>query len=141
MGNTPWIHTDALHLSQAAACWPGWHVQPPWQGDKGTGHLTPEGHHYHSGQAKAQPGTGSTHSLPGTHHGLGPQCCRTGPLCELTRHFLSCSECKRLGLALLVIWKPAVLKYFYFYWCSGFNSCKLLRSFAKPVAKLQLSLA
>lgn len=49
--------------------------------------------------------------------------------------------CLALNVKAEVIWKLAVLTYFYFYWCSGFNFCKLLRSFAKPVAELQLSLA
>lgn len=76
MGNTPLIHTVALHLSA---------VPPPWQGDKAA-HSKGAPLPLRSSQETAK---GSACSPPGMCHGLGPQCCRNGPSCELTRNVAS----------------------------------------------------
>lgn len=71
-GYTPLIHTDALHLSRAAACWPGWPVQPPWQGDKAP----------HTRGANCMGHVLTARHVPWSW----AQRCRTGPSCELTRN-------------------------------------------------------
>lgn len=122
VGYTPLIHTDALHLSRAAACWPGWPVQPPWQGDKAP----------HTRGANCTGHVLTARHVPWSR----AQRCRTGPSCELTRNMafsvlLWMQKAEAGSVGYLETSNPLI--FFYFYWCFGFNFCKLLRSFAKPV--------
>lgn len=112
--------------------WPGRSMQTLWQGDK-----LPwmEEAPLPRGSSQERAG-GSAHPLSGTRPSLEPQRCRIRPSHELTANvafFCLTLNAKGWGWLCWLFGNWQFSRIHYFYWCSGFNFCKLLSSFAKPM--------
>lgn len=73
---------------------------------------------------------------PATWHSLGPQRCRIRPSQELTVNvafFCLTLNAKGWGWPCWLFGSWQFLRICYFYWCCGFDFCKLPSSFAKPM--------